>query len=168
MPQPPRNRRLAAHLYEIAGLACAFTIRTALHRSIFDDPRYARIAVDCLLGEQQKSECRLDVHCVMPDHIHLIVTPEHDGNSSLRYVDRFKGWCSHELHRAGWRGDVWQPRSYDHLLRDDEDLRAASDYTLANPVRKGLAAIPEDYPWSGIHPSYRSELPDRETRREAL
>ena len=86
----------------------------------------------------------------MPDHVHLVVTPIHDGASSLTYVDRFKGWCSFVMRRAGWTGSLWQPRSYDHLLRTEDDLAKIGRYITANPVRKGLCARPEDYPWSGI------------------
>jgi REP element-mobilizing transposase RayT len=91
----------------------------------------------------------------MPDHLHLVVTPTGENASSLKYLQYFKGWCGRELRLAGWQGDVWQKRSYDHLLRDDEDFQATAAYILANPVRKGLCAEPQDYPWSGIAEIYR-------------
>jgi hypothetical protein len=42
---------------------------------------------------------------------------------------------------------VWQPGFYDHRLRDGEDLEHQARYLLFNPVRRGLAARPEDYPF---------------------
>jgi len=84
----------------------------------------------------------------MPNHVHAVIVPIRDGASSLIFVDRFKGRTSHDLHEAGYVGDVWQDRYFDHLLRDDESLAAITDYILANPVRAGLVARAEDYLWS--------------------
>lgn len=153
MPHP-RNTRLEDSRYAQPGQPCFFTIRCAPGRP-FTEGRYAGIAVDCLLEQQQKSSCRVDVYCIMPDHVHLIVTPEEETASSLLFVQQFKGWCSRELRLAGWTGDVWQKRSYDHLLRRDEDVRAIAAYILANPVRRNLCSSPEEYPWSGLAGMYR-------------
>jgi putative transposase len=126
----------------------------------FADERQAQIAVECLLGQRTRSRCQLEVYCVMPDHVHLIVTPMVDGASSLSYVDRFKGWSSYMMRSAGYRGRVWQARSYDHVVRRDEDLLEVAAYILANPVRRGLCADFEEYPWSGIpEPLATLELP---------
>ncbi len=87
----PRNQRLSAHLYETIGQPCAFTIRTAPSTAPFAHPALARLAVECLLEQRIKSSCQLEVYCVMPDHLHVVVTPSEDGASSVRFVDRFKG-----------------------------------------------------------------------------
>jgi REP-associated tyrosine transposase len=86
----------------------------------------------------------------MPNHLHVVVTPVLSGASSLTFIDRFKGWSSREIRRASPREKIWQPRSYDHLLREDEDLHAIEAYILGNPVRAGLSSSPEEYPWCGI------------------
>jgi REP element-mobilizing transposase RayT len=137
-------------LYEVAGRPCFFTIRVAPGRSPFAEPRFAQIAVDCLLEQRNKSRCQVDVFCVMPDHVHLVVTPIIDGASSLKFVERYKGWCSRELGLAGWKDQVWQKRCFDHLVRAEDDLPEIAQYILANPVRKGLCLVVEEYPWSGI------------------
>ena len=148
--KPARNRRLDPAVYTKLGQTCFFTIRAAGTLAPFADPVRAQVVVDCLLGQQVKSGCRLDVYCVMPDHLHLLVTPVQEGASSLLYVDRFKGWCGRELRLRGWKGPLWQPRSYDHLVRKEEDLQALAAYILQNSVRKGMCAQPEDYSWGGI------------------
>jgi len=147
---PPNNRRLSPEVYATAGQSCFFTIRASPGRTPFIDPDLAYIVVDCLLAQRHKSLCQLDVYCVMPDHVHLVVTPLGVGASSLSYVDRVKGWSSRRLRLAGWRGELWQRRSYDHLLRREERLEQVAAYILANPVRKGICSEPGEYPWSGI------------------
>ena len=43
-----------------------------------------------------------------------------------------------------------QKRSYDHFVRQSEDLVAIGQYILDNPVRRGLAQSLGDYPWAGL------------------
>lgn len=116
----------------------------------FANPILADITVRCLLDQRAKLNCDLLVYCVIPDHIHLVVAPRINGAFSLQYVDRFKGWTSREVGLAGWTGYLWQPRSYDHVLRRNEDLEQIAAYILANPVRRGLCAEPRGYRWSGL------------------
>jgi putative transposase len=86
----------------------------------------------------------------MPDHVHFLVTPVEDGSSTLTFADRWKGWTSFEMGRAGWQGKVWQPRNYGHLVRSDESLEEIARYIVGNPVRKGLCALWEEYLWCGM------------------
>jgi putative transposase len=146
----PRNQRLDPHLYQVAGQPCHYTIRTTYGSEPFSNPRFAAIAVECLLEQRKKSTCQVEIYCVMPDHIHAIVTPAVDGASSLTFINRFKGWCGRRLRQEGWQGPLWQSRSYDHLIREDEDLVEIAAYILANPVRKGLSNEPDAYEWSGM------------------
>jgi REP element-mobilizing transposase RayT len=143
-------KRLDPEVYSTAGRPCFYTIRCTPGTAPFADPRLAQVAVDCLLEQRAKSRCQLHVYCVMPDHVHLVVSPIVDGASSLTYVDRFKGWSSRLLHQTGWVGEVWQRRSYDRVLRKEDDVETIAAYILANPVRKGLCASPEEYRWSGM------------------
>jgi REP element-mobilizing transposase RayT len=110
----------------------------------------ASIAGSCLQGQQVKSGCRLEAYWVMPDHVHFLLTPTSDGHSTLTYANRWKGWTSFEMRRAGWKGKVWQPRSYDHLVRRDESLQEIALFIVANPVRAGLCESWDEYPWCGI------------------
>jgi REP element-mobilizing transposase RayT len=148
--EAPRNRKLTPALYAESGQSCFLTVRAAQGRKPFDDEKYAHLAVHCLLAQRSKLLCQIEVYCFMPDHVHLVATPMIDGASTLTFVDRFKGWCGREMRLAGWQGEVWQRRNYDHLLRAEEDLGEIAAYILGNPVRKGLCVSADDYPWSGI------------------
>lgn len=41
----------------------------------------------------------------------------------------------------------WQRESYDHLIRDDADFARACEYTIQNPVKAGLCANPDVWPF---------------------
>jgi hypothetical protein len=44
---------------------------------------------------------------------------------------------------------VWQPRFYDHAVRSSEGLLPTLRYIFANPIRAGLVANADEYPYSG-------------------
>ena len=85
----------------------------------------------------------------MPDHLHFLVSPQHDGTCVLKFTSQFKGKATNRSWTVGWRGKLWQPRYYDHIVRAEEDLRLIAEYILANPVRKNLTRCIDDWPWSG-------------------
>jgi REP element-mobilizing transposase RayT len=89
----------------------------------------------------------------MPDHVHLIFTPL--VNSAMREIyslaeimDGIKGASAQLINRKlGRYGRVWQTESFDRVLRSTESLDAKVAYIRDNPVRAGLVAKTEDYPW---------------------
>jgi len=92
----------------------------------------------------------LHVAVVMPDHVHVLVTP----NDPLAYVmGRVKGASSREVNLLlGRNGSLWQQESFDHELRRDESLQQKAEYIRQNPVRKGLVQRAEDYQWLWWNP----------------
>jgi REP-associated tyrosine transposase len=89
---------------------------------------------------------------VMPDHDHLIFTPLIDYQamevcSLAKIMDAIKGASAHKINKALKRkGRVWQPESFDYVLRCSENLDAKIEYLIDNPVRCGLVSDWHDYP----------------------
>lgn len=46
---------------------------------------------------------------------------------------------------------VWQRRFWEHHIRDAADFAAHLRYCWFNPVKHGLVARPEDWPYSSVH-----------------
>jgi len=99
---------------------------------------------------------------LLPDHIHTIWTlPEGDSAYPLRWK-RIKecftrdylaagGSESGRSMRAPGRGrNVWQPRYWEHVVRDEDDFKRCLDYIHWNPVKHGLVKRVRDYPWSSF------------------
>jgi putative transposase len=82
----------------------------------------------------------------MPDHVHLILTPL--DVALERAVGYIKGGFSHRL---ASKLPVWQRGFTDHRIRDAADLQARRAYLHMNPVRAGLAAAAELYPYSSAY-----------------
>jgi len=91
---------------------------------------------------------------VMPDHVHLILTPlidERRGEmfSLIRIMQSIKGSSARAINqRLRRNGPVWQEESFDHVLRSSEGLDAKIEYVLQNPVRKGLVTAWREYNWA--------------------
>lgn len=88
----------------------------------------------------------------MPDHVHMIFTPlTSEQNATFSFeetVGAIKGASAHSINKALKRsGTVWQDESFDHVVGHAESLERKIQYVRGNPVRKGLVAKPEDYPW---------------------
>ena len=89
---------------------------------------------------------------VMPDHVHIIFTPlkDNEGNpfGLAEIMSGIKGASAHSINQAlNRRGRVWQDESFDHVLRSDESTYSKVLYICENPVRKGLVATEDEYPW---------------------
>jgi len=147
--RPPRNQRLARELYQDPSRVCYITIRAYRNLRPFVLAPLNKRMVELLREHQERQRCRVFLYCLMPDHLHFLVSPCEDGVSVLDFVDRFKGRTTNESWEFGWKGKLWQARYYDHVVRKDEDLGAIALYVLQNPVRKGLVKSAEDWPWSG-------------------
>ena len=147
---PPKNPRLDRELYARAGQVGFFTLAGYGKTVPFTAPELNDAVVAVLLAERDRMRIDLYAYCLMPDHLHILVSPREDGSCMLTFVDRFKGKSTNVSWEHGWQGKLWQKRSYDHLVRNSEELRSIAQYVLDNPVRAGLAETYEDYLWMGV------------------
>jgi len=97
---------------------------------------------------------------VMPSHIHWVFFPLDSWVNSLgesvierspreRVVHSLNRHTGLECNRLlGSQGSFWQHESYDHWVRDGEELERILLYVEGNPVKAGLVSSPEDWPFS--------------------
>ena len=75
---------------------------------------------------------------VMPNHVHLLITPL-PGHELEDVLQSRKRQSACELNLLLNRsGDFWQKHSYDHIVRDEAELRAFRKYIAENPAKAGL------------------------------
>ena len=147
--RPPRNKRLAPEVYEEPGTSCFFTIRAYQKQSPFEQAARNHAVLKVLTEHRLPLNTLVLAYCLMPDHLHLLLTPRLKGASMLTFVDQFKGKSTARSWPTGWQGRLWQARYHDHVLRADEEFRVVAAYILENPIRKGMVERPEEYLWSG-------------------
>lgn len=94
---------------------------------------------------------------VLPEHMHFLWRLPDDDHDFPTRIAQLKAGFTHSLPetdkgegRKRERG-VWQSRYWEHCIRDDDDLSRHVDYIHWNPVKHGLVAEPEDWPYSTFH-----------------
>jgi REP element-mobilizing transposase RayT len=110
-------------------------------------PEVAELVVSCLRdGEQRFHRYQLHSFVVMPNHVHLLVTP---GVVSAKWLGPLKGFTAYQANRILARtGAFWQEESYDHVVRSESGLERVRQYIENNPIKAGLVTKTEDYRWS--------------------
>jgi len=90
-----------------------------------------------------------DLHAwvIMPNHVHLLLTPRIDMSQLLCSVKAVTAKRANLLLQRSGEA-FWQDESYDHLVRNGEEFRRIKRYIENNPVRALLARTPQDYRWS--------------------
>ena len=153
LPERRRTARLSPTVYGDPSYAVHVTVCTAARSCALQDPTTAGVVIDELRQATTRWGSTLYCYCVMPDHVHVILTPGRKARGDLsRIVGSWKAAVTRAVGSGGVRRPIWQRSFWDHVLRREEDLRAACEYIVANPVRKGLAARWEEWPFSWINP----------------
>lgn len=127
-------------------------------------PEIAKLVVHSLLdGEHRFGRYRLHSFVVMPNHVHLLVTPL---VAAAKWLEPLKGCTSNEANAIlGRKGQpFWQGESYDHLMESEEEFGRIQRYIENNPLTAGLVADPTDYEWSsaGVLRRQPAESPARQ------
>lgn len=89
--------------------------------------------------------------CIMPNYVHLLVQlPDDTLFSFERMMQLIKGRTATAGNRLLGRigQPFWQPESYDHLVRSPAECERVTAYILNNPVKAGLTASWEEWPYS--------------------
>ena len=107
----------------------------------------------------------IDAMVVMPEHLHAVLTlPPGDADHSLRWR-MIKGLFSRRIAEGERRSasriakrerGIWQRRYWEHLIRDDEDMRRHIDYTHFNPMKHGHVSRVAEWPYSTFHREVRA------------
>ncbi|POP41856.1 transposase [Superficieibacter electus] len=88
---------------------------------------------------------------ILPEHMHCIWTlPEDDDDYSGRWRD-IKKTFTKSLRQEEGKVQIWQPRFWEHGVRDEEDYRRHVDYIYVNPLKHGLVQHVKDWPYSTFH-----------------
>jgi putative transposase len=93
---------------------------------------------------------RLYVYCLMPDHLHVLVSPAESAANVSVFLDRFKSYTTNCYWKLGGTGRLWQPSARDRLKRPSESLQTLVAYIANNPVRAGLVKSWTQWPYTKV------------------
>lgn len=161
VPRTGRNRRTwritmkqrkTPHLsnFDYKGRYVYFvTICTAHRRPCFLNDNMAVIIEDEMKFRRDANEIKLFCYCIMPDHVHLLLSLTDDYQKSLQnWVAAFKRYTARIINKSFGIKPLWQKNFYDHVVRKEESLRKIAEYIVNNPARKGMVSNWQEYPYS--------------------
>jgi len=120
--------------------------------------RHAKLLRLAFRGVRRERPFEIDAIVVLPEHLHCIWTlPLDDADYPARW-QAIKARFARTVREAGEplqrdaKGNcqLWQPRYWEHTLRNDEDFARHVDYIHFNPVKHGWVSRAIDWPLSSF------------------
>jgi putative transposase len=151
MSRPPR--------LELPGVPLHVIQRGNDRAACFRDEGDRLLYLQCLREASSRYGCALHAYVLMPNHVHLLVTPEAPGavgammqSVGARYVRLFNDTYQRT-------GTLWEGRYKSCLVDSENYLFACHRYIELNPVRAGIVDEPLRFRWSS-HAHYRIGAPN--------
>ncbi|HXE55497.1 MAG TPA: transposase [Tepidisphaeraceae bacterium] len=144
---PRRARKVAGGIiYHVLNRGCG---KMKLFAREGDYAAFERLLVEA----QQRVPMRILSYCLMPNHWHLVLWPEHDKDLS-----RFMFWLT-MTHVQRWRhlrklvglGPLYQGRFRAFAVQDDGHFLNLCRYVERNALRAGLVRRAQDWRWSSLN-----------------
>jgi putative transposase len=120
------------------------------------------LLVDSTVEVIKKIPIELIAWVVMPDHFHAIIDTRNGDLSRIMQQFKLIFAALYRKRQGIFNGRVWQNRFWDHIIRDESDLRNHIDYIHYNPVRHGLAATALEYDHSSFKTFLKRGMYDAE------
>jgi putative transposase len=122
------------------------TTITFNRRRLFQIPANAYLFLKTLQHYRAEGAYKLHAFVVMPDHVHLLLTP--NAKTISQTMNLIKGGFSRRL---ASKFPVWQRGYADHLILDRDHFESRRAYIHQNPVRAHLVTAAELYPYSSAY-----------------
>jgi putative transposase len=139
---PPIRQRLETY---------AITLSTFHHHRHFETTSHADLFLQTILRYRTQGKFQLHGFAIMPDHVHLLITPAESTAKSIQFL---KGGYSFAA-RALTSSEIWHTGHHEHRIRDLADYANQLRYIANNPSAEDLAS---DYPYVHIHAQHASPL----------
>jgi putative transposase len=120
------------------------TFVTAQRRRVFQVEAHAQMMLQLLQEHRAKGRFALYAFVVMPDHLHVLLTPAPEV-SLEKAVQYIKGGFSFQLKS---RMEVWERGYHAAQVKTAAQFEAFQVYIEHNPVRKRMVARTEEFMYS--------------------
>ncbi len=146
------------------GATYFFTVVTYHRRRLFHEARWRKLLHEAYDATRARWPFEQFACVLLPDHLHCAwILPRDDDDFSTRwsflkrtFSQAFRDaggqpWSVSAQRREKRALGVWQPRFWEHKIRDEDELYGYRDYIHLNPVKHGYVADPNDWPFSSVH-----------------
>jgi putative transposase len=130
------------------------TTNTSQGAALFQSQRLASLLIETLFSYRNQAKFHLHEFVVMPNHLHVILSPA-DSINLERSLQFIKGGFSYRVGKElGLVREIWQRGYVDHRVRDEADYAYHRAYIHQNPVRAALTRTAEEYPYSSAYEGF--------------
>ncbi len=149
----PRRPRIAS-----GGLAYHVLNRAVGRAVIFESDSDYQAMLRIIERTHRLIPIRIITHCLMPNHWHLVLWPDADGQLSefMRLLTVTHTQRRHAHRHTAGDGPLYQGRFKSFPIQEDDHLLTVCRYVERNPLRANLVATADAWPWAA--PAARSLL----------
>jgi putative transposase len=144
MPRIPRVDKSSLYYHVIN--------RASARLTLFSDKKEYGLFESVLVEAQKKFEMRIISYICMPNHFHMILFPERDGD-----ISKFMYWFTmtltarwHAIHKTTGSGHIFQGR-YKSFLIEPSQLLKVVRYIERNALRASLIKNAEGWKYSSLY-----------------
>jgi len=146
---------MPSHLVRLQQTGHAHFITFTCYRRLthLTDTHSCSVVLRALENTRRRYGLRVYGFVLMPEHVHLLLS-EPDRGTLARALQSLKS-ASARMARAPNRNvephaAFWQARYYDRYMRDWDEFSGTLRYIHRNPLKRGLCASSEQWPWSSF------------------
>jgi len=135
------------------------TSSTCERRALLQSARAAGLVIDVLYHYRRQRKYLLHEFVIMPDHFHVLITvgAEMTVEKAVQFIKG--GFAFRAGRELGFRAPVWQKGFSEVRVNEREAFLGIREYIHANPVKRFLAKLGSDYPYSSAHSAYELDAP---------
>lgn len=145
-----KSRAVRWHRYNYQDAANVHLTICADQGEPFSDSVVAQMVCDSVVKSSALLRYQLFGFCLMPDHLHVLISPADSGIPVSHWLNSFKSFTTHEFRRLDGSWTLWQPSAHDHVCREVETAETVMRYIANNPVRQKLVENWRDWPWTKV------------------
>lgn len=140
MPRQKRILPLEGFLHCIA--------RANNHRKLFRRETDFKFYYHCLLKLKKEERIKIHHYCFMPTHVHFLMWIEKISRFARLFKRLNLRYTYFYNRKYSYTGNLWQNRPKSFIIDSDSYMLQCGKYIELNPVRAGIAVLPEEYPYS--------------------
>jgi len=150
LPSRRHLQRLDSIFPSIKSVVFFVTVCTHHREPVLAAPAVTEVLVGALKDSLVDHGWMVGRYVVMPDHVHFFASPCGDNAKRLSsFVGFWKRSTATTIRKRTLPSFAWQREFFDHLLRNDESYARKWEYVRLNPVRAGLVADAQEWPYQG-------------------
>jgi putative transposase len=131
----------------IIGYPHQVTQRGNYEQTVFEEEANYQHYFDWLQEYTSRYAVDIWAYCLMPNHVHFICVPRAEGALARAFNTLHMRYAQYSNAKRDVRGHLWRARFMSCVL-DDRGVYEEVRFIENNPVRAGIVARAEDYPWS--------------------